>query len=348
MYLQGFQRSTVDATVISFPAEHGSRRQDHLTFTQTKAKRGSGSNGLKLDSSSLLVSAQEYSAHTTNKSGTNAHNSTSQSFTYNEVKTIRHATPPQQSPNYVPSQSIHDRTPPTPPPLPESWQPWYLIYAPEVSWAKLDIRENVELRQDLEHLSEGSQGRASASRTTPTSIGGLSRTPSKNRMRMVPAGQRDRSRSRRATLDAGDESDHSKSEGKAEEEEGDDSDSSVEVTSTSSSGSSESDHEETDGTDSEVEELLAFKKATRRFTEIRYPDPRTASTSSLIIHCKKRKLLLEESLPDTYGPRHASRLSRTIIDAAKPGTGPRAVARKSFARAIGARLLAKKSQNGKT
>jgi len=271
--------------------------------------------------------------------------------TVNAIKTVRRSSPSPQSRDYALPQVINDRTPPTPPPLPDDAQPWYLIFAPEVAWAKLDIRENVELRQDLENVSEGSQGRRSASRATPTSIGGLSRTPSKNRMRMVPAGQRDRSRSRRATLDPGDESDHSRSGGNGrsvsvESEEQNESDASVEVTSTSSSAS-ESDHEETDGTDSEVEELLAFKKATRRFAEISYSDARASSNSVLTIPCKKRKLLLEETLPDTYGPRHTSGLSRTIIDAAKSSTGPRAVARKSFARAIGSRLLAKKRQTTK-
>lgn len=319
----------------------GQQNKARIDTTRTSARSDNVSLRAHTDSSS-----QDVAAHL----GAKARERERSSLLSSHSTALRRATPPLARANHASAQSIFDRPPPIPPPLPKSSAlPWYLVYAPEVTSAKLDPRENVETKQDLDYISEGSQGRTSGSRATPTSVSGVSRTPSKSRMRMVPAGQRDRSRSRKLTVDlAGEDSGDSRSGGKRASKsfEDDATDSSSEASSCSSS-ESDSDHEETDGTDSESDELLEFKKATRRLAEVRYPDGGASSGTLLTIPSKKRKLLLEETLPGTYGSRQPSSISMIALDGLKSGIGPRAVARKSFARAIGSKLLAKKRQGSK-
>lgn len=241
----------------------------------------------------------------------------------------------------IPTQSVADRAPPTPPPLPVGLQPWYFIMAPEVAWAKLDKKDAKVADQEMP-ASEGSQGRGSASRVTPTSTGGTSRTPSKSRMRMVKSSQRSRSRSHKPNQDLDDQDTTAKTSRSSDEEDSssDTSEASVEVTSSVSSDS-DTDMEETDGTDTETDETLEFKKAVRSFSTVRYPGAQISS-SPLVIGSRKRKPFLEETLPDTYGPKHTSKFSRSIAESSKSGSGPRAIAQKSFARAIGARILSKR------
>lgn len=330
----------VDATLVSTTIRQGAQELRHLTFTQTKARKRTGSQARK-----TTVRNSEHLVESLSASSSDNHSKTKDrlGFKVNAAKAYHTTPPPNTTTIDVPFQEIVDRPPPTPPPFPEDVQPWYMVYAAQVAWTKLDKKESLELKQDIDHISESSQARTSASKATQTSTGLLSQTPSKNRMRMTLPGQRERSRSRIASrgLEESDgrEPDARRSSSPVTSE------ASVEVTSSSSS-ESDSDREETDGTDDEGEEILEFKRATRNFADIRYPGARTSTSTPIVISTKKRKLLLEDVLPDTFGPKHASKLSRIMIEGSKPGLGPRAVARKSFAKAIGSRLLAKKRQEG--
>lgn len=326
----------VDATLVSTTSRQGAQELQHLTFTQTKARKKTGSQARK-----TTVRNSENLVESLSASSSDNHSKTEDrlGFTVNAVETYQTTPPPNTTTIDVPYQGIVDRPPPTPPPFPEDTQPWYMVYAPQVAWTKLDEKDNLELKQDIDHVSESSQARTSASKVPQTSTGLLSHTPSKTRMRMTLPGQRERSRSGKAShgLDESDgrEPDARRSSSPITSE------ASIEVTSPSSS-ESDSDGEETDGTDDKAEEKLEFKKATRKFADIRYPGARTSTSTPIVISTKKRKLLLEDVLPGTFGPKHASKLSRIMIEGSEPGLRPRAVARKSFARAIGSRLLAKK------
>ncbi|KAK9896534.1 hypothetical protein P389DRAFT_211264 [Cystobasidium minutum MCA 4210] len=338
----------VEATIVSTTSQRGARQSQHLTFTQTRPRKSNGTASSKSArvSQASRVDTTETLTASFGKKGASSTRPNDIDFAVDAVRTYEATPPPPAGMPPIPLQAITDRPPPTPPPFPEEQlQPWYMLYAPQVAWVKLDKKETQELKQDIDGLSEASQARTNASKVTPTSTGGLSRTPSKNRMRMVPAGQRERSRSRRPSHDSdygpdrADGLDRRSASPTTSED-------TVEVTSASSS-ESDTDREETDGTDSDTEEILEFKRVTRKFADIRYPGARTSSSVPIIINAKKRKPLLEDMLPDTYGPKHTSTLSRIMVEGSKPGRGPRAVARKSFARAIGSRLLARRRDEAK-